>query len=65
MKVWENLAELTDKVSCREWIKFGNTTGCPATIEGEFDLIGEEKMNKFCNLGCSVICLDEYLDLKV
>ncbi len=37
---------------------------CPAVLESKYDLIGKRKMNQFCDLGCSVSCLEEYLILK-
>lgn len=64
MKVWQIIAG--DKVGWgREWVKFQNNTHCPATIEHKSNLIGEKKMERFCDLGCSVICTDEYLDLEI
>lgn len=63
--VWKKLAELTNKVPHKAWIKFEHETSCPATVEARFNLIGEEKMERFCNRGCSVICFDLYLDKKI
>ena len=63
MKVWEKLAD--DIGYNREMIvEICKTEGrCPAKIEAKHRLIGDKRLEKFCALGCSVICVDEYMDL--
>lgn len=66
MTVFEKLVSLDSKNGLGAgWIKFDNQTSCPAAIEHKHNIIGVKKMNRFCQLGCSVECLDEYLDLKI
>ncbi len=58
MKVFERIAELNNG----QMQIF--TEKCPATIEHKYNILGEKRMNKFCKLGCSVKCTEEYLNLR-
>jgi len=48
-----------------EWIKLAYNTTCPASVEYKHDLIGKRRMDNFCKHGCSVICMNEYLELRI
>jgi len=63
MKVWEKLSGLENIGYNKEMVKAICKAKCPASIETKHLLIGDKRMKAFCAHGCSVICVDEYLEL--
>ena len=64
MKVWEKIAQannLKDRKAVRAMLN-GN---CPASFEFLHNYINESRFKRFCGKGCSPICTDEYLDLRI
>ena len=66
MKVWEKLSRISNIGYNREMVVeiCKLKSRCPADLEAKYHLVGN-KLERFCGLGCSVNCVDEYLDLKV
>lgn len=65
MRVSEKLEVLDPRnILGEEWLKFYNHSTCPANVEFKYNIIGDKRMNRFCELGCSVDCMKEYLNLK-
>lgn len=62
MKVWEKLSSLENIGYNKEMVKAICKAKCPASIETKHHLIGDKKMKAFCAHGCSVTCVDEYMD---
>jgi hypothetical protein len=68
MKAWEKLLTVDKSIGyCREMAVsiYKMNSRCPASIEAKYHLIGDAKLIKFCELGCGVNCVNEYLDLKI
>jgi hypothetical protein len=67
MKAWEKLTTIDNIGYSREMaIEICKAENyCPASIEAKHHLIGDKQMERFCGPGCSVVCVNEYLDLKV
>jgi hypothetical protein len=59
MKVWETIAELNGG----EVQIF--TDNCPSGIEEKYQIIGERRFKRHCDIGCGVECTKEYLDLEI
>jgi hypothetical protein len=67
MKVWEKLSEVERIGYNREMViaVCKAKSRCPASIEAKYNLIGNSRLEKFCEAGCSLICVDEYADCKL
>jgi len=68
MKVWEKLLDLDLTIgNSREMVVeiYKLNSQCPASIEAKYHFIGDKKLKRFCELGCGVNCVNEYLDLTV
>jgi hypothetical protein len=68
MKVWEKLSQTEEfKGQNKQQIldKLEKKYHCSASVEAAYGMIGDARIEKFCNLGCSVSCVEQYLDLKV
>lgn len=68
MKAWEKLLSLDRTIGFnREMVVeiCKTQSKCPAAIESKHHLIGDKRLEKFCNLGCSVECVNCYMDIKV
>ena len=69
MKVWQKII-LGKQYGIKAWNL--DTTeselsayNCPARIEAEHGFVGIKRLERFCQLGCGVKCLREYLELEV
>lgn len=68
MKAWEKLLSFDKTIgfSCEMVVEICKTQSkCPAAIESKYHLIGDRRLEKFCSLGCSVECVNCYMDIKV
>ena len=67
MKVWEKLLTLEDiGYNFRMVLEICTLESCcPARIENKYHFIGDKRMKKYCEDGCSVACLAGYLDCEV
>ena len=68
MKLWQQLLTIDHSIGYNremllEICKLNSR--CPATIEAKYHLIGDRRLERFCKDGCSVICMDEYLDIEI
>ena len=68
MKVWERLTDLEKSLGYNREMAIEVckvNSRCPATIEAKHHLIGGKRLENFCKLGCSVNCVNEYLDINI
>ena len=67
MKVWEKLLAHEDIGYNFQMVLEICTleSNCPARIENKYRFIGDKRMKKYCEDGCSVCCLAGYLDCEV
>lgn len=68
MKAWEKLLSLDKTIGFNREMAIEICklhSKCPALIESRHHLIGDKRIKKFCDAGCSVDCVNEYMDLRI